>query len=107
AWDASFDGPVDDDDHIEAFAPAGYLEDLSPGPEEQLEIDQAEDSQEEQLSTALAVLDDRSKAIIERRWLTERKSTLQDLADEFGVSAERVRQIEQSAIGKMRAALEA
>ena len=107
AWDTSFDGPVDDDDHSEAFVPAGYLEDVNPGPEEQLEMDQAEVSQERQLSTALAVLDDRSKTIIERRWLAERKSTLQDLADEFGVSAERVRQIEQSAIGKMRAALEA
>jgi RNA polymerase sigma-32 factor len=57
----------------------------------------------ETLSTALAKLDDRSRDIIQRRWLNEDKATLQDLADEYGVSAERIRQVEANAMKKMRA----
>ena len=56
---------------------------------------------------ALAALDDRNKTIISKRWLSESKSTLQELAEEFGVSAERVRQLEQNAIKKLKAAMSA
>jgi RNA polymerase sigma-32 factor len=103
AWDASFDGAPADDDN-DNFAPAGYLRHEQAGPEQQLEIDQEEQTGQRQLHTALGALDDRSKAIIEKRWLTESKATLHELADEFGVSAERIRQLEQNALKKMRAA---
>jgi RNA polymerase sigma-32 factor len=105
AWDASFDGPQDLTDEEERFVPAGYLEDGGALPEEQIESEEQEQLGARQLSTALAVLDPRSRTIIEKRWLAEKKATLQDLADEFGVSAERVRQLEQSAFGRMRTAI--
>jgi RNA polymerase sigma-32 factor len=105
AWDASFDGYQDMDEEEERFVPAGYLEDGSARPEEQIESEEDEDLGARHLTTALEVLDPRSRTIIEKRWLAEKKSTLQDLADEFGVSAERVRQIEQNAFGRMRAAI--
>ena len=56
----------------------------------------------EQLSNGLATLDDRGRDIIQRRWLSDRKATLHELADEYGVSAERIRQLEFAAINKMR-----
>jgi RNA polymerase sigma-32 factor len=65
------------------------------------DADQA-DNQLDTLSTALQKLDERSRDIIQRRWLNEDKATLQDLADEYGVSAERIRQVEANAMKKMR-----
>jgi RNA polymerase sigma-32 factor len=62
---------------------------------------------ERQLSTALEDLDDRSKDIVRRRWLGDAKPTLHELADEYGVSAERIRQIEKRAMEKMRVSIEA
>ncbi|MGH8630262.1 MAG: RNA polymerase sigma factor RpoH, partial [Burkholderiales bacterium] len=103
--DVSFDGPVVMNEDDAVFVPAGYLENESTGPMDQMEMDQDKSRDQERLGTALAALDDRSKTIIVRRWLDDRKSTLQDLADEFGVSAERVRQLEQNALRKMRAAI--
>jgi RNA polymerase sigma-32 factor len=105
ARDASFDGSPDLDEEEDRFAPAGYLEDGSALPEEQIESEEDEDLGTRHLTSALGVLDPRSRTIIEKRWLAENKSTLQDLADEFGVSAERVRQLEQNAFGRMRAAI--
>ena len=106
ARDASFDGPASDDyDDDFLFAPAGFLEDDGAGPEETLETAQAETEDRERLGAALEALDDRSRTIVSRRWLGEQKSTLQELADEFGVSAERVRQLERNAFNKMRSAL--
>jgi RNA polymerase sigma-32 factor len=105
ARDAAFDGSPDLDEDEERLAPAGYLEDGSALPDEQIETDEDEDLGARQLTSALAVLDPRSRTIIEKRWLAEKKVTLQDLADEFGVSAERVRQLEQNAFGKMRTAI--
>ena len=105
AADPSFDGPVDADPDDESFAPAAFLEHTSAGPEELIEGDQDERVNQERLRSALQVLDKRSITIIRRRWLAEKKSTLRDLADEFGVSAERVRQLEQNAFSKMRAAI--
>ena len=105
AWDASFDGSPDMDEEEERFVPAGYLENGSPRPEQQLEADEDKKLGARQLTSALGVLDPRSRTIIEKRWLAEKKVTLQELADEFGVSAERVRQLEQNAFGRMRAAI--
>ena len=104
AHDACFDPPAIDEDP-EVFAPAGYLENQSTGPEEEIELLQNESVDQENLVLALESLDDRSRAIIEKRWLTEDKATLHELADEFSVSAERIRQLEQNAFQKMRAAI--
>jgi len=105
--DASYDGPVMTDDEDAVFAPAGYLENLGPGPEEEAETAQTEDLEQERLQQALAALDDRSREIIRRRWLADNKTTLQELAGEFGVSAERIRQLEKAAMAKMHSAIAA
>ena len=104
-YDTSFDPLVDADADTEAFAPAAFLEDHSAGPEQQLELDQDERLDQARLREALASLDQRSRTIIEQRWLREGKSTLQDLADRFGVSAERIRQLENNAMQRMKTAL--
>jgi RNA polymerase sigma-32 factor len=91
----------DDDD---GFAPISYLTDPDLEPGRILEYDETERLREEALQRALQSLDARSRRIIEARWLTEEGSaTLHDLAAEFGVSAERIRQIEQKAMQKMKA----
>ncbi len=98
--DMSFDIPEGDDDTV-AFSPVAYLEDKSQGPEETLETDQLEDIKLEALSGALEKLDERSKDIVNKRWLSDRKQTLHELANEYGVSAERIRQLEKSAFNKI------
>ncbi len=103
--DTAFDLPVDTDSEAGTFAPAAFLVDHGTGPEQQLEQDQDEAQDQERLRDALAALDQRSRTIIEQRWLGGDKSTLQDLADRFGVSAERIRQLENNAMNRMRAAL--
>jgi RNA polymerase sigma-32 factor len=99
--------PNDDED--EHFAPIAYLAaDSSVEPSMQLERKQYDRLQDEGLRTALTRLDDRSRAIIERRWLVEEgkdAATLHELAAEYGVSAERIRQIEAKAMQKMKGAL--
>ena len=104
AHDMSFDAPVDDDPENETFSPAGYLEDGRVSPEEQLATDQLDQADRRKLTSALLNLDGRSREIIQRRWLSEDKTTLQALARKYGVSAERIRQLEQNAIEKMRLA---
>ena len=104
-YDTSFDPLVDSDGDHDSFAPAAFLEDHSAGPEQQLELDQDEDLDQSRLRDALAALDERSRAIIEQRWLREDKTTLQVLADRFGVSAERIRQLENNAMNRMKTAL--
>ena len=100
--DASFDGAsVDEEEDV--FAPAAYLEDLRYGPEEQLESDQLDDQQQVRLQNAIATLDDRSRDIISKRWLVENKATLHELAAEYDISAERIRQIENNAMKKLKA----
>jgi RNA polymerase sigma-32 factor len=100
--DIGFEAPADADDDARP-APEAFLVDDGADPYDNVsEADQA-DNQMETLSTALAKLDDRSRDIIQRRWLNEDKTTLQDLADEYGVSAERIRQVEANAMKKMRA----
>ncbi len=100
SYDTSFDAPESDDD-APSFSPAAYLEDKSQGPEEELEATQLEGIQLEALSEAMEKLDERSKDIVNKRWLGDEKQTLHQLADEHGVSAERIRQIEKSAFKKM------
>jgi RNA polymerase sigma-32 factor len=99
----------DANDEDEAFAPIGYLAaDAEYEPSRVLEQSQSEQRNTEGLGRALAALDERSRRIIEARWLREGESaTLHELAAEFGVSAERIRQIEQKAMAKMQAALNA
>ena len=89
----------------EAFAPIAYLEDTRSEPTRVLEARAHDHLQGEGLRAALESLDERSRRIVEARWLSDDAATLHDLADEFGVSAERIRQIEVKAMQKMRATL--
>ncbi len=92
-----------DDDGEETFSPIAYLEDESPEPAEHLENVQTEQRTSSGLSKALMSLDDRSRRVVEARWLNESaNATLHDLAAEFNVSAERIRQIEQKAMQKIK-----
>ena len=102
AHDASYDPLIEQDSEYDRPAPAGYLQDLRFEPATRAEIDDWEAHSEAKLTDALEALDDRSRSIVVRRWLAERKATLQELADEYGVSAERIRQIEKNALGKLR-----
>ena len=99
--DVAFDAPADDDSESRP-APIAFLIDQASNPFEALEIEDAGERQLETLSEGLDQLDKRSRDIVARRWLAEPKATLQELADEYGVSAERIRQIEASAFKKMR-----
>jgi RNA polymerase sigma-32 factor len=100
SYDTSFDAPESYDD-APSFSPAAYLEDKRQSPEEELETSQLEGIQLEALSKAVEKLDERSKDIVNKRWLSDKKQTLHQLADEYGVSAERIRQLEKSAFKKM------
>ena len=103
--DMTFDSSPDDDD--DAIAPVHYLEDRRYDPALQLEDANWEESSQQHLALALERLDERSRDIIASRWLNEPKATLHDLADKYGVSAERIRQLEKNAMGKVKAMLEA
>jgi RNA polymerase sigma-32 factor len=108
AHDACFDAPDDDDDdNNAAYAPALYLEDKSADPAERVESQDFENDSNARLGLAVQALDQRSQDILQRRWLDEDKATLHQLADEYGVSAERIRQLEKNAMTKVRAAMEA
>lgn len=108
ASDATFDVGNDDDDDTAYLAPVNYLEDKQANPAEQLEAADWSDDSVHRLNDALKTLDKRSQTIIERRWLNDdEKSTLHELADEFGVSAERIRQLEKNAMKKVKAVMEA
>ncbi|WP_263771659.1 RNA polymerase sigma factor RpoH [Propionivibrio soli] len=92
-------------DDEDAFAPIAYLEDNRSEPTRVLESRAMDELQSNGLQTALAGLDERSRRIVEARWLSEEPATLHDLAAEFKVSAERIRQIESKAMQKMRTTL--
>ncbi|WP_153110945.1 RNA polymerase sigma factor RpoH [Propionivibrio limicola] len=94
-----------DSDDEDAFAPISYLEDNRSEPTRVLEARAHDHLQGEGLQNALANLDDRSRRIVEARWLSEDPATLHELAAEFGVSAERIRQIENKAMQKMKTSL--
>ena len=101
ARDLSFDPtPAEDEDSV--YSPAAYLPAEGADPAAAVEQAEWEDATADSLAGALERLDPRSRRIIETRWLSEDKLTLHDLADEFGVSAERVRQVEAQALKKLR-----
>jgi|TARA_B100000989_G_scaffold24588_1_gene15920 RNA polymerase sigma-32 factor len=100
--DSSFDAPVSSGDDDEAMSPSQYLEDKTYDPEVIVASEQAENINKNELLSALKMLDDRSKDILQRRYLSDEKATLHDLADEYKISAERVRQIENSALKKLK-----
>ncbi len=102
--DIGFDAPSDEDDDHAPPAPAAYLVSRDEDPAMAYERSDSEDSQLELLREGMARLDARSRDIIKRRWLdADSKVTLQELADEYGVSAERIRQVEANALKKMKA----
>lgn len=104
--DLAFDGS-DNDDEEGPSAPATYLPDMRMEPASMVEREDSIADRQGRLLSALEGLDDRSKTILRARWLTEKKQTLHELAQQFGVSAERIRQIEKNAMKKMRVQLEA
>ena len=107
AYDASFDpGPEASDDDDRAFAPAAYLTNESEDPAKLVEKDNWTRHSNSGLLKAMTKLDDRSRDIVQRRWLAdEGKTTLQELATEYGISAERIRKLEKSAMGKIKKAM--
>src|SRR5579871_5177864 len=101
ARDMSFD-PTPETDEEETYSPASYLPASDADPAEKVEAAEWEDDSSERLHGAMNRLDERSRDILQRRWMTDDKATLHDLADKYGVSAERIRQIESNALGKLR-----
>ncbi len=106
ARDAAFDLSVDEDEDSAYLVPAQYLEDHSGDPARQLEQADWEEVHYGRLNAAVAGLDERSRDIIQQRWLSDEKVTLHDLAAKYAVSAERIRQLEQSAMKKVRGLIE-
>lgn len=103
--DTAFDLSGSDDDDSSYLAPAGYLEDQSADPALQLEESNWEQESQRRLLSAMDGLDERSRNILQRRWLSEEKATLHELAAEYKVSAERIRQLEKNAMKKIRGAM--
>jgi RNA polymerase sigma-32 factor len=101
ARDLSFD-PAPEADDEESFSPAAYLPSPGSDPAESVEDAESADDSAARLRGALGRLDARSRDIVERRWMSDGKATLHELAGKYGVSAERIRQIESSALGKLR-----
>jgi len=107
-YDASLEGDADQDDEDSSYAaPIAYLADMRADPAAELEADEWESHHSQRLQQALDGLDERSRDIVSRRWLADSKSTLHELADQYHVSAERIRQLENNAIKKLKAAMEA
>ncbi len=106
AQDAAFDMSSDDEDSSASYsAPMLYLQDKSSDVAENLEAENWETHTNNRLSLALSSLDDRSQHIVRSRWLDDQKATLQDLAEAYGVSAERIRQLEKNAMKKLKLAV--
>jgi RNA polymerase sigma-32 factor len=106
ARDVTFDpSPDADDDDGASFAPAAYLPAPDSDPALHVEREEWDGATSARLKSALSTLDARSQTVLERRWLGEEKATLHELASEFGVSAERIRQIEAAALKKLKSAL--
>ncbi len=100
--DVAFDPLEADEDDNASFTPSAYLADLREEPSRRLEAEDTEQHEHELLMQALEQLDERSRDILQRRWLNEQKETLHELAADYGVSAERIRQIEKAAMKKLR-----
>lgn len=102
--DMAFDGaPGDDEEHT--FSPAQYLPNPSPDPAEIIEVDDWQSQARDRLQNALDTLDERSREILQARWLADKKATLQTLAKRYDISAERIRQLEKRAIEALRTEL--
>jgi len=101
--DMSFDPAPDADEEEGGFSPAAYLPQPDADPSQLVEREQFDGDTAERLAEAMTKLDERSRQILRRRWMGDDKATLHDLAAEYGVSAERIRQIETQAIKKLRA----
>ena len=103
-YDLSYDpAPADDDE----YSPSNYLPSPEQDPADAVEQSDFADANHTSLSHAMDELDERSRRIVERRWLSDKKSTLHELAAEYGVSAERIRQVEAAAMKKLRAEMAA
>ncbi len=100
--DTGYDLPNDADEET-SFAPAAYLESENSDPADTVEQENWADHHQTKLMNALKTLDDRSQAILNARWLADEKSTLQELANQYEVSAERIRQLEKNAMNKLKA----
>ncbi|SFX30115.1 RNA polymerase sigma factor RpoH [Marinospirillum alkaliphilum] len=104
--DAAFDGYADDEDDSYAVAPVSYLEDQRYDPARMIEADNTELDATSRLQEALSSLDQRSRDILQQRWLNDNKATLHELAEVYGVSAERIRQLEKNAMNKVKQAMQ-
>ena len=106
AYDAAFEAQgEDDDDNSTYVAPSLYLEDNRYDPARLVEEEDYEEQSNNALHSAMEQLDDRSRNILQRRWLDDDKSTLHELAAEYNVSAERIRQLEKNAMDKIKVAM--
>ena len=100
--DLSFDPAPDADEEDNTYSPSSYLPHPESDPSVAVEREQWDDDTADRLTQAMDTLDERSQHILRSRWMTEQKATLHELADKYGVSAERIRQIEANAIKKLR-----
>ena len=107
SYDTAFDADSDSDDEAAYKAPAYYLEDQSSDLASNVEDSEWEEVTNNSLHAAMSELDDRSKDILNSRWLSENKATLHELADRYGISAERIRQLEKNAMSKIKAKMAA
>jgi len=100
--DNAFDGHDEEDNENTPVIPANYLESAEPSPEQSLVTSDTKKNHSDLLHSALATLDDRSRDIVAQRWLSDDKLTLQELAGKYEISAERIRQLENNAMKKLR-----
>ncbi len=100
--DIAYDTPLDDGTDEFSTAPVNYLQKNDADPAQLLENYDWQDHEQTLLNKAMSELDERSRDILVSRWLNEKKSTLTDLAERYGVSAERIRQLEKNAMKKLR-----
>jgi RNA polymerase sigma-32 factor len=107
AYDMSFDVEVDSEDDTAHKAPSYCLEDKGSDIATKVENDEWEETTNNHLRLAISELDDRSQDILKSRWLSDDKLTLHDLAEKYGVSAERIRQLEKAAMDKIKAHMQA
>jgi RNA polymerase sigma-32 factor len=105
SYDMAFDADADADDEEAYLAPAYFLEDNNSDMARNIEETEWEESQTQGLHLAMSQLDERSRDIINSRWLADEKATLHDLAAKYNVSAERIRQLEQNAMNKVKGAI--
>ena len=106
AYDMAFDVEADNDDDMPHKAPAYFIEDKSSNIASNIENEEWEEVTNKQLHAAMSELDDRSQDILKSRWLSEDKLTLHELAGKYDVSAERIRQLEKTAMNKIKTCMQ-